>query len=280
MKSIARRQERDGRRSRTPEGGSPVGFLIGFLVFILIFALITVGLRGLVLSLLERLPVLFSGEGGTELPSVGAENGTPHRIVVLDAGHGGEDGGTSAADGTKEKDLNLSTALLLADLLRAGGIEVVLTRDSDRLLYDPLSDYRGRKKLLDQRERLRIATETAEAHPDAEVLFVSIHMNSYPSESVRGLQVWYSRNNAASGALAKSIRDSAETLLQPENKKEIKAAGDSIFLLDRITEPAVLVECGFLSTPAECERLCDPVYQQKLALVLFDAICENMSAHP
>lgn len=250
------------------------GYLLRFLAFILLFVLLTLGTRYLLLSLLERLPMLLGGDDPTvpNAETVGESDRRPHRIVVVDAGHGGEDGGTSAADGTVEKDLNLSTALFLADLLRASGVEVILTRETDRLLYDPLSDYRGKKKMLDQRERLRITETAASEHPDAEVLFVSIHMNSYPSEAVRGLQVWYSKNNAASRALAESVRVTNTELLQPDNTKEVKAAGTNIFLLDRLGVPAVLIECGFLSCPAEAELLKEEEYRRKVAFTILTAI--------
>jgi N-acetylmuramoyl-L-alanine amidase len=102
-------------------------------------------------------------------------------------------------------------------------------------------------------------------------------MNTFPLEDCEGVQVWYSQNDRESAVLAKQIQDNVKAHLQPENNRRIKAATSSINLLRHAKTPAVLVECGFLSTPAECDRLCDPYYQQKLALILFDAICENLS---
>ena len=195
----------------------------------------------------------------------------PHPLiqrVVLDAGHGGEDGGASSADGIVEKDLNLEITLLLADLLRANGIEVVLTRETDTLLYDRNMDYHGRKKALDLAARKKIAEETPES------VFISIHMNTYPNTDCTGLQVWYSPNDPSSSALAEEIQRTAKKLLQPENDRKTKAAGSSIYLLHHIQTPAVLVECGFLSTPAEAQLLSTPEYRQKLAFVLFCAIMQ------
>lgn len=199
-----------------------------------------------------------------------ADVSSPSRIlrVVLDAGHGGEDGGASAPNGTLEKDLNLAVTLLLRDMLVANGIEVVLTRETDTLLYDRNVDYHGRKKALDFAERLRIA----EACTDS--VFVSIHMNTYPRADCSGLQVWYSPNHAASYPLAKHLQESATSLLQPENNRDVKASGSQIYLLHHLKSPAVLVECGFLSNPTEARRLCDADYQKQLAFSLFLAITQ------
>ena len=136
----------------------------------------------------------------------------------------------------------------------------------DELLYDKTADYHGRKKILDLSARLKIAQE----HPEA--AFVSIHMNTYPLESCHGLQVWYSPNDPASLSLASEIRESARTLLDPKNDRALKCAGSSIYLLQNIQSPAVLVECGFLTNPAEAERLAEREYQQMIALSIFLAI--------
>ena len=125
-------------------------------------------------------------------PSIGesanAQSLSSSPTIVIDAGHGGEDGGALGGD-VIEKDLNFSIALDLADMLRVAGFDVVLTREDDRLLYDPMSDYKGRKKQLDLAARLRIG----ESFEDA--IFVSIHMNSFPDSKYRGLQVYFSSNN-------------------------------------------------------------------------------------
>ncbi len=207
---------------------------------------------------------------GTESWDAAQPTNTPatKRIttVVLDAGHGGEDGGASAASGIVEKEINLEITLLLRDLLEANGIRVILTRETDVLLYDRNVDYRGRKKALDLAARRKIAEET----PDS--VFVSIHMNTYPLQSCHGLQVWYSPNDTRSHTLATNIQETARTRLDPQNDRTVKRAGSSIYLLHKITSPAVLVECGFLSNPEEAEQLGTKEYQRKIALALFLAI--------
>lgn len=232
----------------------------GFLVFIVLFALITLGAT-----------VLFFYFTGTELPVFSSEVSATEdfrRIVILDAGHGGEDGGTVGVDGTKEKDLNLELALMLAVQLRAAGVTVILTREDDRLLYDKNSDYAGKKKQLDLAARLQISARVKEAYPSAEILFVSIHMNSYPSASVRGFQVWYSGNDPVSRDLALSVQKTVSSHLRQGEKREAKLSGSNIYLLDRAVLPSILVECGFLSNDEECRLLSSEEYRKRLAFSL------------
>ena len=190
----------------------------------------------------------------------------PSPVVIIDAGHGGEDGGAVGKNGALEKDINLSVALLLRDMLTSNGIEAVLTRSEDVLLYDKNSDYHGQKKVQDLATRRKIA----ESYENA--LFISIHMNAFPEERYSGLQVYYSKNNETSMALAESIQTLTKEKLMPDNDRKCKAASSNIYLLDRLSCPSVLVECGFLSNPDECARLSDSDYQKKLALCLFAAV--------
>ncbi len=207
------------------------------------------------------------GKADTLSASAEAAPKMPH--VVIDPGHGGEDGGCSSADGIVEKELNLSLSLMLADILRMSGAEVTLTRSEDILLYDRNADYVGHKKQLDLKARLDIARS------DPEAIFISIHMNSFPEAKWHGLQVWYSKNSPESSTLAESIRRLTQEQLQPDNTRRIKAAGSNIYLLDRATAPAVLVECGFLSNPDEAAELARLEYQKKLALIIAQAVWEQ-----
>ncbi len=196
--------------------------------------------------------------------------------VVIDAGHGGEDGGTSSASGIVEKDVNLSVAFALRDLFEAAGIPVVMTRTEDKLLYDRNVDFHGRKKVLDLAARRIIAEETAAARGD-NCLFLSIHMNAFPQTQYSGMQVWYGKGDARSAMVAEAIQRGS-TALMPDNTRKIKAAGSNIYLLDRIETPAVLVECGFLSNPAEAERLSREDYHYALAAVIFGAVASCSAA--
>ena len=193
---------------------------------------------------------------------------TESPVIILDAGHGGEDGGATGTNGVLEKELNLSLARGLADLLRLAGYTVVETRTEDKLLYDA-GTKKGHKKQGDLNNRVAFSKQ----YPNS--FFVSIHMNTFPDQSCEGVQVWYSQNNDASKDLANAVQSKVKALLQPNNHRKIKAATSSIYILRHIQTPAVLIECGFLSTPTDCERLCDPLYRQQLTLSLFAAISEK-----
>ena len=198
------------------------------------------------------------------------EDVPPLTVVVIDAGHGGEDGGASSAAGLLEKDVNLSVSFALRDLFEAAGVPVVMTRIEDKLLYDRNVDFQGRKKVLDLAARRIIAEKTAEtaAAGGGASLFISIHMNAFPAPQYSGMQVWYSTGDPLSKDVADSIQ-TASTALMPDNHRKTKAAGSNIYLLDRIQSPAVLVECGFLSNPEEADRLSNEGYRQALAAVIY-----------
>jgi N-acetylmuramoyl-L-alanine amidase len=189
-------------------------------------------------------------------------------VVVLDAGHGGEDGGAVSGSGLFEKDLNLAMAKQLEAFFEANGVTVVMTRETDTLLYDRTVDYQGRKKALDLLARRRIG----EANPNA--IFISIHMNAYPLPQYHGLQVWYSQNNPQSERIAESIQKTVADALQPQNDRTVKPATSAIYLLHHLATPAVLVECGFLSNAEEAEKLNDPSYRESLAFAIFLAVME------
>ena len=188
----------------------------------------------------------------------------PHTIII-DAGHGGEDGGASSADGTKEKDLNLSVALNLGKLLESDGYKVIYTRSDDSMLY---TSSEGSKKMQDLKNRLNIAKENEEA------IFISIHMNKFSQEKYSGLQVFYSTNNNTSRELANIIQTNTHKFQQNKNNRETKTAGSNIYLLHNIKNPAVLVECGFLSNIEECEKLKDEIYRKEIALVIYSSVIE------
>ena len=190
-------------------------------------------------------------------------------VIVIDAGHGGEDAGAVAQDGTLEKDLNLKIAKCLEALCEINGNVAVLTREDDRLLYDyynELDDYTGQKKVYDLKNRVRIANEQENA------IFVSIHMNKFSSSKYSGTQIYYSPNNPSSEMLARTLQNSTRTYLQPTNNRQIKRADSSIYVLNSLPCPAVLVECGFLSNEGELSLLKTERYQTSLALVIFSGI--------
>ena len=185
--------------------------------------------------------------------------------VVIDPGHGGMDGGAVGIGGILEKDLNLDLAQKLAEKLTREGFSVVLTRSTDTLLS---CEGASSAKNGDLRARLNMAEESGDC------LFISIHMNKFSDTSVKGITLYHSPNNAAGLELAEVIMAKVKEELQPENKRPIKAADSSLYILNRITKPAVLVECGFLSNTYEASLLADDSYRDRLAELLKDAVLE------
>ena len=181
-------------------------------------------------------------------------------VVLIDPGHGGFDGGTSAEDGTIEKHLNLAIALCLRDLLLVCGVPVAITRDTDVGLEEDSSVSIRNRKVSDMKQRLAMY-ETAD-------VVISIHQNYFTQPQYSGTQLFYSQNNENSAVLAEEIRRMVVGWTQPQNTRGLKAAGESVYLLHRTSTPAVLVECGFLSHPEERERLKTPAYQQQLAFAI------------
>jgi N-acetylmuramoyl-L-alanine amidase len=240
-------------------------FLLQFFLFTLIFCTIL----SLLFFIARRTDSTQVVENGSDVES----QPTLLPTVVIDAGHGGEDGGTVGVDGTLEKDINLTLARELFDALTSRGIRCVMTRTEDMLLYDRNADYEGRKKALDAKARLEIAAKQERA------IFVSIHQNSYPVAKYSGFQVYYSKNSPKSAVIAKKLELAVREELQPDNNRASKEAGTNIYLLNKLTCPAVLLECGFLSNPEECAQLQDTEYRARLVDVLSDAlesyICEN-----
>lgn len=187
-------------------------------------------------------------------------------VIIIDAGHGGVDGGAVSADGTMEKNLNLDIALKMNEYLQNLGYKTILTRSDDVSIHDSDAETIRQKKVSDLHNRLDIINST----PDS--LFVSVHQNYYPQGKYSGTQVFYSVNNPDSEKLAQSIQSSVVTLLQPDNNRQIKQSGSSIFLLNNATVPSVLVECGFLSNAEETEKLKNENYRMQMA----QAVCKGI----
>lgn len=186
--------------------------------------------------------------------------------IILDAGHGGIDGGTSAKDGTVEKDINLAITLKLRDMLVLSGYQVVLTRDSDRSIHSDDATTIHQKKVSDLQNRLKIM----QSYPNS--LFISIHQNHYSESKYSGAQIFYSSNHLESEQLAQTLQNAFRDLLQPENSREVKPAGKDLYLMWNAEVPAVLAECGFLSNETESTLLSQDDYQQKVAFVLYCGI--------
>ena len=188
--------------------------------------------------------------------------------IILDAGHGGFDGGAVASDGTVEKDINLNISMKLNELLKLSGYNVIMTRESDTATDAIESDVISERKKSDLKERLKIIN----SNPDA--VFVSVHLNKYTTSTASGTQVFYSPNNENSSKLGQSIQSTVISLLQNENTRTIKKGTKSTYLLYNAKIPSVIVECGFLSNSSELKLLKNEEYQSKMAFVIFSGIQE------
>lgn len=187
-------------------------------------------------------------------------------VILIDPGHGGEDGGTMAADGTLEKSINLAVSLPLRDVLRLFGFDVRMTRETDVSIHDPGGRTVHERKVSDMHNRLAL-------YESADIV-IAIHQNHFSVSKYNGAQVFYATSVPEGKALAASIQQRIITLLQPDNNRVIKPANNGIYLLSHTTKTAVLVECGFLSNPEECDKLNSPLYRQQLALAIADG-CVN-----
>ena len=199
------------------------------------------------------------------------ENNEPTKnlpTVIIDAGHGGEDGGAIGANGAYEKDINLSIAFKLKEKLESMGIPVVMTRTTDTLLYDKNADYEGKKKKLDLLERKNIAEQYENA------IFISIHQNSFLKSQYNGFQVYYSPNGIDSLRIASLIEEWVSLSYDDISIRPSKKGDSSIYLLNELYCPAVLIECGFISNPEECALLCNENYQDALVSGISKAIGE------
>ena len=183
-----------------------------------------------------------------------------------DPGHGGMDGGAQA-NGVSEKQVNLAIALDLKELLSAMGFRVIMTREDDRSIHDPQLTQVGRQKRSDLHNRLKLMQQNPQA------IFVSIHQNKFEESWCSGAQIFYSPNHPDSQKLA-ALMQRSFSALQPDNQRQIKEAGNNLFLLYEGQNPAVMAECGFLSNPDEAAALSDRDYQKKVAFVLMQAILE------
>jgi len=181
--------------------------------------------------------------------------------VVLDSGHGGEDGGAVSPDGVEESHINLAIALKVNDLLRFTGQRTLMTRTEDVSIHTEGTSIRARKA-SDIRNRVALVDSVENA------ILLSIHQNSLPSSKVtHGAQVFWN-TEAGAEELARVVQDSLNTSVNPENPKQAKQIPATIYLMKHVTAPAILVECGFLSNVEETTELQNPSYQLKLATAI------------
>ena len=183
--------------------------------------------------------------------------------IIIDAGHGGVDGGATSCSGVLESNLNLQIALKLNDLLQLMGIRTTMIRTTDISIYTE-GETIAAKKVSDLKRRVEIVNNTEHA------LLLSIHQNYFSDDRYSGAQVFYA-DTTESMALAKHMQTKLVETLNKHNNRKIKPA-KNIYLMQHINCPAVLIECGFLSNPSEDVKLNDPKYQQKLSCVIASVV--------
>lgn len=187
--------------------------------------------------------------------------------VVIDAGHGGEDGGAVSLTGVRESVVNLAIALRLNDFLHLFGVKTVMIRTEDVSVYTE-GDTIAQRKVSDIRNRVRIVENTPNA------FLISLHQNQFEQAQYRGAQVFYADNDE-SRAFAEYLQQQLSTHLDPDNHRACKPA-ENIYLIEHVSCPAVLLECGFLSNPTEEALLRTDAYQKRLAATVALAIFSHL----
>lgn len=187
-------------------------------------------------------------------------------VIIIDAGHGGEDGGTQSSDGTLEKNINLAISLKLEKILTRYGFETVMIRNEDKMIYDEGSATVRSRKSSDLHNRMEIMKKYSDG------IFLSIHQNHFSESKYSGAQVFYCKRTNGSFELAGHIQKSIVNTLQKENTRQIKPCTQDVYLIYNAVSTAVMVECGFLSNKAEAEKLKDNTYQYEMALAISKGI--------
>ena len=185
--------------------------------------------------------------------------------VVIDAGHGGEDGGASSKSGVLESTINLEIAGITNDLLRFAGVRTAMVRTQDVSVYTEGGSIQ-QKKVSDLKNRV-LRTNQA---PNAVLL--SVHQNFFTEAKYRGAQVFYAKTDG-SRELAEAMQAALRTGVDPDNHRQAKPT-QGVYLMEHVNGTAVLVECGFLSNAAETALLQDEGYQQRLSAAVCGALTE------
>ena len=223
-----------------------LALLIVFLIFVLI-SILFIGFY-LIISLSKSINSLKTNNDFT---------------IVLDCGHGGPDGGAVAADGTAEKDINLALGYCLRDILVQNGFKVVMTREKDEFICDDHSASLREQNISDLHNRLIIAEKYNNS------IFISLHMNKFSEPKYWGSQLFYSPNNENSKPLAECIRNRLTATVQKGNERPLKEMDSSVYIIYNATNPALLLECGFMSNTEELEKFKDYNYISKFAFEVF-----------
>ena len=217
----------------------------------------------------------FSKDVSVTVPaSADAGENVNKKVIVLDAGHGGIDGGCVSVNGVAEKGINLSIVQTLRDCFDILGFDVVCTREDDRSIHDSGVEGIGKQKLSDMKNRHDIINRYDDA------LVLSVHQNQFVDERYSGAQMFYAKDNDDSRRLAECMKKQFVALLQPNNERETKPVGKEIYLIHNAKSPSVLVECGFLSNHDEAKLLESADYQKKVAFTILTGAQEYLLTMP
>jgi len=197
-----------------------------------------------------------------------SETGREEAVIVIDPGHGGEDGGAVSITGLAESGLNLEISKRLEALFLLYGKKVAMTRESETIAYPPEADSIRARKSADTRAR------TAFIQSFDNALLISVHQNKFSEPGPHGAQVLYAKSNG-SRELAESMQALLVSQLDNTNRRTAVPADPGLYILNHVSCPAILVECGFLSNPNEEAQLRNPNYQTKLAAVIAAAILSS-----
>ncbi|AIC92694.1 MULTISPECIES: N-acetylmuramoyl-L-alanine amidase CwlD [Shouchella] len=219
--------------------------------------LITTGLMMAIILLWARFDAGTEDSTTWHLPLSG-------KVIVLDPGHGGMDGGASSKEGVLEKEVTLEVSIKLRDYLQEAGALVLMTREEDVDLANEGTKKIKHRKTEDLKKRVEMVNES-----DAD-FFISVHMNAIPSPKWRGAQTFYHLKNKQNEDLAVFIQEEMKRNL--ENTNRYAKPIHHVYLLKQATIPGALIEAGFLSNPEEALLLETDDYQQKMAASIYEGI--------
>ena len=206
-------------------------------------------------------------------PAIALAQSSDGPVLILDAGHGGEDGGASSAAGNKESDINLDIVLKLESLMAFLGIDTILTRSEDISIHDENCETLREKKVSDLKNRVELIQNTPNA------MLISVHQNTFTDSRYHGAQVFF-RSEELSAQWGEYTQQTFQAFLNPNNTRKAAVVPDHVYLFKNIDCPAILVECGFLSNGEEAALLLTDTYQCKIAITLAGAYLHQLQMIP
>ena len=223
----------------------------------------TIILYFLIFTLFLTVPLV-----GNHTISAFADQQSSRNYVIIDAGHGGVDGGAVSCTGVYESNINLEISNRVNDLMHLLGLRTIMIRDTDKSVYTDGQTIAA-KKVSDLKERIRVINTTPQA------LLISIHQNHFHDSRYSGAQVFYN-STSESKLLAEKMQQAFRENLNPANKRKQKLSS-GVYLMDHINCTGLLIECGFLSNPGEEAMLRDTAYQQKISAVITTTVSQYLN---